>query len=114
MKIMNITRATTIAERIVVAENIFSRMKGLLGRKSFENGEALIIKRCRAIHMFFMLFAIDVIFIDKNFSVVGIVEKIKPFQLSPIFWKANFAIELPEGVIQNTRISLGDKIRFED
>ncbi|MBF0122632.1 MAG: DUF192 domain-containing protein, partial [Candidatus Omnitrophica bacterium] len=55
-------------------------------------------------------FAIDVIFVDCEGRVVGLLENIRPFCLSPIFWKADRAIELPIGSITASRTRLGDTI----
>ena len=112
--ILNTTQNTVIAERGAIANTFLSRMTGLLTRKSFSPGEALVITRCQSIHMLFMRFPIDVIFIDKNDHVVGLVENIKPFRLSPVFFQSRRAIELPEGVIGKTKTTLGDKIKIGD
>ncbi len=85
-------------------------MVGLLNRQSLEDGEALIITQCNSIHMFFMRFAIDCIFIDANNCIVGLVKNIKPWRLSSIYFKANFVIETPVGVIEKTGSALGHEI----
>jgi len=99
-----------IANKVEIADNPLSRMKGLLGRKSLVEGEALVITGCNSIHMFFMCFAIDVIFVDRNWMVVGLTRRIKPFGLSPIFWRAEMAIELVAGSIDRTGVGLGQKL----
>ena len=110
MKIVNKTRQCTLADRVVVADSFLSRMVGLLNRKTLAQSEALIITHCQSIHMFFMRFAIDVIFVDKIDRVVGLEKNIKPFQLSRIYFKSNNAIELPAGVIDKSRTALGDQL----
>ena len=94
-----------------MARSFFERSKGLLGRVSLSPGEALIIPHCQSIHMFFMRFSIDVIFTDKNNKVVGLVKNIKPFQFSPVFWKASYAIEAAEGTIHSSQTQLGDLVQ---
>ena len=96
-----------------MADTFFSRMTGLLNRKSLKKDEALVITKCQSIHMLFMRFTIDAIFVDKNNCVVGLVKAIKPFQLSPIFFKASYVIEAPAGIIVQTETDLGDKIKIE-
>jgi len=64
--------------------------------------------------MFFMRFPIDVIFVDKNNCVVGLIESIKPFHLSPIFFRSNYVIEVADGKIVQTKTSIGDKIEIKD
>jgi hypothetical protein len=108
--ISNLTRKSVIASRVEIAKNSGQRMKGLLGRRDFSQGEALIITHCQSIHMFFMNFPIDVIFCDHQNKVVGLCEDIKPFCLSPIFFKASYAIELPVGSISASKTQVGDQI----
>jgi hypothetical protein len=112
MKIINQSRNTIIADHVIMAQTISSRMVGLLNRSSLNEREALIITKCRSIHMFFMRFAIDAIFVDKNNIVVGLVDNIKPFQLSPIFFKASYVIEAPAQTIFRTKTCLGDKLEI--
>ncbi len=110
--IANLTRGTTIASRVKIANNSWTRMKGLLGGADFPPGEALIITHCQSIHMFFMKFSIDVIFCDSQNKVVGLCQDIKPFYLSPVFFKASFAIELPSGTIAASKTQLGDQVQY--
>ncbi len=113
MKIINQTKNTILAENAVMAQTPLARMKGLLARKELKQGEALILKPCNSIHMFFMRFAIDVIFVDKNNKVVHAVISIKPFRISNIYWRSVLAIELPTGTVQSSLTSQGDTILLE-
>lgn len=112
MPITNITRGTVLASDVAIADTPLKRMRGLLGRQSLGPKEGLVITRCQSIHMFFMKFPIDVVFIDKNEKVVGLTENIKPFALSPIFWKSACAIELPVGTIDSTKTTTGDQLKI--
>ncbi|MFH0947999.1 MAG: DUF192 domain-containing protein [Elusimicrobiota bacterium] len=62
MKLFNLTKNKVVVENLSIAENYFERAKGLLGRKDIKENEGLLIKNCNWIHMFFMCFPIDVIF----------------------------------------------------
>jgi len=110
--IRNLTQNTVIASHVNIAQTPPQRMKGLLGRSDFPQGEALVITHCQSIHMFFMTFAIDVIFCDANNKVVGLCHEIKPFHLSPIFFKASYAIELPAGTITTSNTKIDDQIQL--
>ena len=96
MKIINATRNTILAENAEIANTLLSRCKGLLGKNALEEGNALIIRPCNSIHMFFMRFSIDVAFLDRQNKVVGLVKNIRPFHISPIYLNACQAIELPK------------------
>ena len=112
MKIINSTISSTIADKAVMANRVFSRAKGLLGRKGLDKGEAVVLKPCNSIHTFFMRFAIDVIFIDKNNKVIKTVFSVKPFRLTAIYWMSSQAIELHVGTILSSNTEKGDSLSF--
>jgi len=111
IKIINETKNTLVAEKAVLVETFLMRIKGLLGRKKFLKGEALILKPCNSIHTFFMKFPIDVVFLDKNNRVIKTIICLKPFRFTPVYFKANLAIELPCGTIQATLTQPNDFLR---
>ena len=112
MKIVNKTRGIVLADRARLADTFWTRMVGLLDRVSLEKGEALVITRCQSIHMFFMRFPIDAVFVDKNNRVVGVIKNIKPYHLSPIFFNSTCCLELPSGIVEHSKTSLADLIEF--
>lgn len=114
MRIYNFTQKNEISSEAELANNFFARARGLLGRKRLEQEKALILPHCQAIHMFFMQFPIDVVFVDGDRRVIGLIKNIQPFTLSPIFFRAHFAIELAAGSIERKQIALGDVLVFEE
>ena len=114
MKIINKTKNTVVAQKARIADTFLSRLVGLLNKSSISPEEALVIARCQSIHMFFMRFAIDAIFVNTENKVVGLVEGIGPFKLSPIFLKASYVIELSVGTITRTQTSLGDWLLLQE
>ena len=112
MPIINATRQSIVASCFDIASNPLTRMKGLIGRAQMPQDWALVIRPCSSIHMMFMRFAIDVIFVDDQNKVVGLVKAIKPFCISPVFWDSAYAVELAAGTIQATRTNLGDSIEI--
>lgn len=81
-----------------------------MGRNELPAKEALVITPCNSIHTFFMRFSIDVLFVDAGNKIVGIKNGLKPWRLSPIYWRARFAIELPSGTIHESLSSIGDEV----
>ena len=112
MKIINVTKATVLVTKVEIADTMISRMVGLLNRDSLGQDEAIVITKCKSIHMFFMRFPIDVIFVDRENHIVGVVERIKPFRLSPTFFKASYAIELAEGMVGRSHSTVGDTLKI--
>jgi uncharacterized protein len=109
----NVTRASTIASAVRVADNFFTRFRGLLWSPPLLPGEGLWIKPCNQIHMFGMAYAIDVIFLDKDLRVVATVADIRPGQLSKFYASAKSCIELPVGVIAQSATAVGDQLLVE-
>jgi uncharacterized membrane protein (UPF0127 family) len=110
MALLNQTKNTILAQRVVIADNPLSRMKGLLGRKIFLKGEALVIKPCNAIHTFFMRFAIDCLFLDHNSKVVRAITNLKPWRITSPHFSSHSVIELPSGVVKDSSTKEGDII----
>ncbi len=102
-----------LAERARIADGFFDRLVGLLKTENFVLGDGLFIVPCSQIHMFGMKYAIDVIFVDRQGVVVGLVESIAPGQMSKLFSKAHGCLELPSGVIRDTGTSVGDQIETQ-
>ena len=113
MRIINKTKNTILAEDAIVANTPFQRIKGLLGKKEFKQGQALILKPCNSVHTFFMCFPIDVLFVNKDNTVIEAIPNLKPFRLTYIYFNATSAIELPPGTIEYYLTSKGDTILSE-
>lgn len=110
MNIINKTKGSVLADNAVIADDPFSRLRGLLGRRGLGKGEALVLRPSNSIHMFFMRFAIDALFVDKANIVVGACEDLRPWRVSPVFWKSFYVVELAAGVIAATGTCAGDEI----
>jgi len=114
MKIINKNRNIVLAEDAVIAKTPLTRMVGLLNRRQFEQGQALIIKPCNSIHTFFMHFAIDVIFVDSNNRITKIIRSMRPFRISGIYLNVLFTVELPAGTLEKTSTQTGDYVTLID
>lgn len=114
VQIFNATKEAVIAREAQLAASLGQRMKGLLGKKSLSADEALILKPCCSIHTFFMRFAIDVLFLDKNMRIIRLIQNMSPSRLSPIVWASCMAIELPAGKISQTNTHVGDRVEFQE
>ncbi len=112
MKATNTTRNIEIADKLAIADSMFSRMKGLLGKDSLQKGEALLIKPCMGIHTFGMRFPIDVIFLDKQNKVVALKKNVPPNRMSAIHFSAASVMELSAGVLDDCDITTGDQINI--
>ena len=77
-----------------VARSFWARLKGLIGRRGLPPGRGLLILRCNAIHTFFMRFAIDAVFYDRQDRVVKTVRNVRPWR--PFVWGGFRAVKVLE------------------
>ena len=110
VRVDNLTRGTTVADRCRVAASLRDRTVGLLATPSLAAGEGLLIERTSSIHMFFMRYPIDVIFVDRDAKVTRTVAALRPWRV--VWWArgARDCIELPIGAIQSSRTVPGDQL----
>ncbi len=97
-----------ICNKMVVADQIFDRMKGLMFSTELPSCDGFLISPCNSIHTFFMLYSLDVVFLDKNFKVVKAVYDLKPWRMSWIYFKAHQVLEMKAGTLQKG-IMAGDQ-----
>ncbi len=112
MIIRNVTRKTILANNCELAATFFSRFKGLQLRKELPAGAGLLIVPCNSIHMFFMRFAIDAVFIDDGSRIVHIEHGIRPWRISMVVKNARSVLELPAGTARATGSEPGDLIEM--
>jgi hypothetical protein len=62
--------------------------------------------------MFFMKFALDLIYLDKKKNVVKVVRAIKPWRIS-VCLTAHSVLELPVGTVTRGSVGPGDQLVFE-
>ena len=73
-------RVSILGVEAQVAESLWERLRGLIGRDCPRAGEGLLIERCNAIHTCFMRYPIDATFLDRNDAVVKVVKNIRPWR----------------------------------
>ena len=105
----NVRSGRTVATAIEPAFDSESRRRGLLGRDGIDAGAALIIAPCSSIHMFFMRFAIDVVFADREGRVVKACRNVRPWRIA-LAPGAFTAVELPVGAIEMSETRAGDQL----
>ena len=112
MKATNLNNGKELATNVEVADTLFTRMKGLLGKKELPFGEALWIKPCFSVHTFFMKFAIDVIFLNKKNQIIASVSNLSPNRMTRLYPQSFSVLELPLGTIDASNTKTGDVIEF--
>ena len=111
--VYNKTKETFLAFRVKVADSVFGRLKGLLGRRSLQPDSGVWIVPANAVHTIGMLFTFDLVLVDKNFKVVGLRELVRPFTITRPNFKAESVLELPAHSIFRSRTQIGDQLLIE-
>jgi len=106
--VINLTKNTTLANRVEIARTWLTRLKGLLGRDRLPEGHCLIITPCKSVHTHFMKFNLDILFIDTSGRIVYLAENLPPFRITPNVRQACFVVELPAGTVSSTGTSIND------
>ncbi len=105
---------TIIAEPLEVASNLWTRGMGLMGRRSLPPNGGMLIHGCNGIHMMFMRFPIDAVFVDRAGVVLNVYQRLRPWiGLVPLVWGADRVAELPAGSVARFQIKPGDHLTVE-
>ncbi len=113
VRVINTTRQVLLAGRAGFANSVVSRAVGLMGQATLPEGSGLVIDPCTSIHMFFMRFAIDALYVAQNGTVLRVVPNLRPWRLGPIILRARYVVELPAGTAARTGTVPGDALRIE-
>lgn len=108
-----VKRADQVVVRCIRAVSLLTRMRGLLGRSSLPSEEGLWLIPCNAIHMWFMKFPIDAVFLDRQLRVVRIFHAIQPWRVTPIVLGAHSCLEIAAGLALKAGLREGDTLTFE-
>jgi uncharacterized protein len=114
---INETRGTVLATQVEHGVSFWARFWGLMGRASLAPGHALWMPG-NGIHMFFMRFPIDAVFIGKAAAdgtrrVVSTHRRLRPWVgMVPLVRGASGVLELPAGAIDASATAPGDAIRL--
>ena len=104
--------------RLDVAGNWLGRLRGLIGREGLDAGRGLYLPGTNGVHMLFMRFAIDCLFVgaprpDGARPLVALKPNLAPWT-GIVWWVrgARGAIEVPAGALASSGLRLGDYVRL--
>lgn len=106
--ILKNTKGEVIAHDIKMAENMTSRILGLMFSKDLPNCDGLLISPCNSIHTFFMNYSIDVLFLSKDFKCVKVIYDLAPWKMTWMYFRASHVLEMkagtmPKGIIKDEK-----------
>ena len=113
LQLHNATRGGEIVARCLLADNFWTRGRGLLGRSHLPENEASLLVPGASIHMFGMKFPIDALFLTREDVVTDFVENLAPGKMHVAkdgAGKPFATLELAAGSVARLGIQIGDQI----
>jgi uncharacterized membrane protein (UPF0127 family) len=110
IQVQNATRNQPLMVRGRVADNSWTRLRGLIGVRELADGEGLLIKPCHGVHCMFMSMPIDVVYVDRSHCVVAVDKAMKPWAVGKIYRQSAYVVELPAGAIDASGTQPGDQL----
>jgi uncharacterized protein len=98
-----------VCERCLLAETLLARMRGLLGRADLERDEGLYLRPASSIHMWFMRFPIDAVFLGTDGEVLRIAAGLRPWRVAACRG-AKAVVELPAGACRRVGLRVGERL----
>jgi uncharacterized membrane protein (UPF0127 family) len=111
MVVRNLTRNAILADAAELADTSEKRRTGLLKHDHLDPGQGLWIVPCESVHSFFMKFAIDLVYLDRNKKVRKVRHRMVPWRLSACL-TAHSILELPAGAVAASGTEKGDQLEM--
>ena len=115
MALKNITKNIVLVYTARFLKNSLAKGIGLMFSKAlYDEAFIFVFKKEKIIslHMFFVFYPIDVLFLNKDNEVVELRENVRPFSFLTPKKKAKYVIELPKDIIRKTKTEVGDVVKF--
>jgi uncharacterized membrane protein (UPF0127 family) len=84
-------------------------MRGLLGRSGLPADQGILLRPAPALHTWFMRFAIDAVFLDRDLIVLRVAERMRPWRMARCR-SARAVLELPAGAAERRGLVPGDRL----
>ena len=98
--------------KVKLAGDFWQRARGLMFYRDFPQIEGVLLYPCNFIHMLWMRFPIDVIYLNRDHQVLFTVEVLVPHKLGPWIKSAYYVLEVPAGLVAIKKIKVGDRIEW--
>lgn len=100
-----------LANDLEMPQTFVGRGLGLMFRRTLEPGRGMWIAPCNSIHMMFMRFPIDAVFLDSKERVKKVFRTLPAWRgVVWVVWGAHSVLELPPGSTDGIDLQSGDQI----
>ena len=109
MKISGAPQGAPFLE-ILIADSFVTRFAGLMFKQGLSPATGLLLDPCNSVHMCFMRFAIDVVYLDQDYSIIKIVKNLRPWIGLSLCRKARAVVEVTAGEAERCGLEVGRKL----
>ena len=110
LRIVNASNNTVLVDQGRIADDLWSRLRGLIGVRNLMPGDGLLITRCKGVHCLFMSIAIDVLYVNRADCIVDVDPDMRPWAVGKLRRRSSYVVELPAGTIARTATGIGDRL----
>ncbi len=104
-----------LADELDRPRTFIGRGIGLMFRSALPAGRGMLIDPCNGIHMLFMRFAIDALFLDRHDRVKRVYRRVAPwYGVVWLVWGAKKVVELPAGSLDGLALNVGEQLELQE
>lgn len=112
VQVKNVNRNSELIREGQMANNRWTRLRGLIGVRHLSEGQGIVIDPCHGVHCMFMSIPIDVVYVNKQHQVVALDKAMKPWAIGKIYRESHYVVEVPIGTIERTQTEIGDQLKL--
>ena len=113
LQLVHPATGAVLARTLEKPRTFIGRGIGLMFRRSISDGHGMLIDPCNGIHMLFMRFPIDALFLDRLDRVKRVYRRVPPwYGVVWIVWGAHKVVELPAGALDGVELTAGEQLEF--
>jgi uncharacterized protein len=113
LQLVHVASGQILAQTLEKPRTFVGRGIGLMFRGMLPAGHGMLIDPCNGIHMLFMRFPIDALFLDRIDRVKRVYHKVPPwYGVVWLVWGAEKVVELPAGTLDGIDLPVGEQMEF--
>lgn len=113
LQLVRVGTGQVLARTLEKPRTFVGRGVGLMFRRALPEGHGMLIDPCNGIHMLFMRFAIDALFLDRHDRVKRVYRRLPPwYGVVWLVWGAEKVVELPPGTLDDVDLAVGEQMEL--
>ncbi|MEL4395172.1 DUF192 domain-containing protein [Shewanella algae] len=100
-----------LLNKVFLPRSFWQRARGLLGKPPLLEDEGFLFSDCRAIHMFGMRYALDIVFVDGDLKICKLAPNLAPWRMAYCA-NAEHTLELASGSVGRLELVLGQQLKL--